>query len=414
MFTVLEIILFLAYIITLFYTIFWLIAFVDYHPDQAAGPKKLPKVSVIVPAYNEESSLEKTALSALLLDYPKRLLEVIIVDDGSTDGTLSIARRIQRSHSNLKVISQENSGKWTAMNAGIAASSGEFVACLDADSTVKPDSLRKMLPYFADHEVAVVLPMLYVDQPKNLLQKVQWYEYVINMFYRKIAGFLNCIHVAPGPFSLYRKQTLLTIGCFKEGHNTEDLEICLRLQNLHYKIVQTTQATAYTESPEKIADLYRQRLRWNLGSTLNILSYKHMLFNARYGDFGIFQLPMIFFATFFAVVILIITLYLSILKPNYDRFVQLKLINFDILTLFKNLKFHYSLLDVDYFRLFIAASFFIISLSLIIMAHRSINKKVTVLGLPALAVFMFWYYIFLGFVRLVVIKDLLLKRRNKW
>lgn len=414
MFTVLEIILLLAYVITLYYTIFWLIAFIDYAPDKAVRPKKLPKVSVIIPAYNEESSLEKTALSALSLDYPGKLLEVIIVDDGSTDRTLGVARRIQRNHQNVKVITQENGGKWKAMNAGIAASSGEFVACLDADSTVKSDSLNNMVPYFADQNVAVVLPMLYVDQPKNLLQKVQWYEYVINMFYRKIASLLNCIHVAPGPFSLYRKKILLAVGCFKEGYSTEDLEICLRLQNMHYKIVQTTEATAFTESPDKIKELYHQRLRWNLGSTLNILSYKHMLFNKRYGDFGIFQLPMIFFATFFAVIILAITFYLSVLKPNYDRFVQLKLINFDIITLFSNLKFHYSFLDLDYFRLFVAVSFFIISASLIIMAHRAINKKVTIFGLPTLAVFMFWYYLFLGYIRLVVIKDLLLKRKNKW
>ncbi len=415
MFTLLEVILFVVYIITLYYTVFWLIAFVDYAPEQPSRQRRLPKVSVIVPAHNEELTLEKTCRSVLALDYPRELLELIIVNDGSTDKTLKIANSIRRSSKRtVKVLSQENMGKWKAMNAGIAASSGEFVACLDADSTIRNDALGKMLPYFSDPEMAVVLPMLYVDSPKNLLQKVQWHEYVINMFYRKVAGFLNCIHVAPGPFSLYRKSVLLEIGGFREGFKTEDLEICMRLQSRHYKIMQTTETEAYTEAPGTLGELYKQRKRWNLGSTLNILSYRGMLFNRKYGDFGVFQLPIIFLATFLASVLLVVTAYLSVLKPLSEKFIQLRLINFDIISYIVNYHPHFSLLDINFFRSFVSISFLCISISVLVMAHRAIKRKVVSHGLLAAVVFMFWYYLFLGYVRLVIIKDLLLGRKNKW
>lgn len=415
MLTVLEVILFAVYIVTLYYTVFWLIAFVDYSPEQPSKSRKLPRVSVIVPAHNEELTLEKTCRSVLALDYPKELLELVIVDDGSTDRTLTVANVIKCSHPGaVKVISQENGGKWRAMNSGIASSSGEFIACLDADSTIKQDALNKMLPYFSEPKVAVVLPMLYVDSPKNLLQKVQWHEYVINMFYRKVAGFLNCIHVAPGPFSLYRKSVLMEIGGFRDGFKTEDLEICMRLQSRHYKIMQTTETEAYTEAPDTFRELYRQRKRWNLGSTLNILSYRWMLFNRKFGDFGVFQLPIIFLATFLAAGLLVVTTYLSVLKPVYEKFMQLKLINFDILSLIKNFHPHFNILDIDVFRLFIGISFMAVSVSVLVMSHRAIKKRVNTHGLPAMLVFMFLYYLFLGYVRLVIIKDLLLGRKNKW
>lgn len=402
------------YIVTLYYTVFWLVAFIDYAPPARVVPRRLPKVSVVIPAYNEEGSLERSARSVLALDYPPNLLELVIVDDGSSDRTLAVAERIMASERRVKVVSQPNGGKWKAMNAGIRASSGGFVACLDADSVVMPDALVKMLPHFSDERVAVVLPMLYVEKPGNLLQKVQWYEYVINMFYRRVAGLLNCIHVTPGPFSVYRRDVLERIGGFREGYATEDLEICLRLQSMHYKIVQVSNAEVLTEAPASFSELYRQRLRWNLGSTLNILSYRRMLFNPRYGDFGVFQLPIIFFATFFAVALLLITFYLSMVKPNVERFIHLWMIDFDLLSLIRSWKFSFSFLDFDYFRLFIALSFFLVSVAFIVMAHRSVKHKVTAQGLPALLAFMFMYYLFLGYVRLVVIKDILLRKRFRW
>ena len=374
------------YIVTLYYTVFWLVAFIDYAPPARGVSRRLPRVSVVIPAYNEEGSLERSARSVLALDYPQNLLELVIVDDGSSDGTLAVAGRIMASDGRVRVVSQPNGGKW-----------------------------KKMLPYFDENKnIAAVCPLLKIKKPSSILQKVQWYEYVINMFYRKVAGLLNCIHVTPGPFSVYRRDVLDRIGGFREGYATEDLEICLRLQSLHYKIVQVSNAEVVTEAPASFSELYRQRLRWNLGSTLNILSYKRMLFNPRYGDFGIFQLPIVFFATFFAVAILLITFYLSMVKPNVERFMHLWLINFDILSLIRSWRFSFSILDFDYFHLFIALSFFLVSAVFIVMAHRSVKHKVTAQGLPALLAFMFVYYIFLGYVRLVVIKDLLLRRKFRW
>src|SRR3989338_2046230 len=411
-----EIVLSMVYFLTLFYTVFLLVAFLEDTPEKKRNLSSKPIVSVIIPAYNEEGVIRETMNSALNLDYPPEKLELIVVNDGSTDETRKIVEDVISENKSKRIIlvNQKNKGKYSALNVGIKIAKGEFFACLDADSIVENNALKKMLPYFENKKTAVVLPLMKIRNPKNIWQKIQHYEYVINMFYKKIMSNLNCVHVAPGPFSIYRTKTAIKEGGFRKGHNTEDLEITLRLQKKNYKIVQLMNVEVLTDSPDNFRNLYRKRNRWNMGSVLNAWDYRKMIFNKKYGDFGLFQMPFVLFAGFFSLTIIILTLALNIIKPLAKALHNLSLVNYDIMTYVRNYRFELNLLDFDYYKIIIFVSVLTISLADFIASHKYCREKLAKHGIIPLFVFMFFYYLLLGIIWLGIVKDLLFKRKTEW
>lgn len=198
-----------AYFISLFFIIFWLLVFFDAGAkDRKKILKQFPSVSVCIPAYNEEKNIAETLKSVLKLDYPRDRIEIIVVNDGSTDSTRNIVENIMRnSKERIRLLSQKNKGKAAAMNNGLGIAKGEFFVSLDANSTVSKDALKKILPYFETEDTAAVLPLIDVKKKKTILQKLQYCEYILNFFYKRLMSNLNCIHVTPGPFSVYRKKS---------------------------------------------------------------------------------------------------------------------------------------------------------------------------------------------------------------
>ncbi len=411
-----DIALSILYVITLFYTVFWLIALLDEKPEKKTKLNTRPFITVAVPAYNEEDTIEETIDSVKNLSYSKQKLEIIVINDGSTDRTRQIVERYiaKNPDLNMILINQKNSGKWVAVNKALARAKGEFFACLDADSIVEKEVLKKMLPYFSEKDIGAVLPMLKIKDPKNLLQKLQWYEYLINMFYKKLLSYLNCIHVTPGPFALYRTGIIKKLDGFKPGHKTEDLEMAMRLQKHHYKIIQLLDVVVYTYPPGDIKNLYSQRKRWNKGSVLNIWDYKKMVFNREYGDFGMFQLPLVLSAGFIALAVVLFILYQNLFKPLVRVFNNMALVNFDILTFIRNINLDFIFLDLDYYRLVIIFVMLFVSVVVLIIAHRYTKEKITKQGIWSLMAFMFLYYIFLGIVWGGIAKDLILRRKERW
>ncbi|MEK6905946.1 MAG: glycosyltransferase family 2 protein [Nanoarchaeota archaeon] len=264
--TFLDVVLFVTYFMLLFLSIFWLL--VLFSPDPEQKNKKLsvfPFFSAIVPAYNEEESITSTLQSLVNLDYPKDKIEIIVVNDGSKDKTKEKVELFIAQHpsNTITLLNQENQGKGKAMNKGLAVARGEYFACLDADSFIAPNGLQAMLPIFEqDQNIAAVCPLLKVKKPQNVLQKVQWYEYVVNMFYKFLNAKLDCIHVTPGPFSVYKTKVIKDLGGYDETTITEDLEIAIRLQKHQYKIVQTFDAVVETMVPTTWKKLFCQRIRW--------------------------------------------------------------------------------------------------------------------------------------------------------
>lgn len=250
-----------------------------------------PRVSVIVPCWNEETTIHRTIESLRALDYPKHCYDIIIVDDGSTDGTWQEILKYEGVEG-ISFFHKENGGKHTAVNFGIDQSTTPFISCLDADSFVAPDALKRIMHTFQEKpDTMAVAPSIIIFKPKNLIQKVQKVEYNMGVYVKKMLSYLGAIHVTPGPFSTFRRSVFDTIGKFKKAHNTEDMEIAYRLQAHHMSIVHTHTAHVYTVAPDTIKKLYKQRVRWIYGFIQNTIDYRHLIFRKTYGNFSYFTLP---------------------------------------------------------------------------------------------------------------------------
>ena len=276
-------------------------------------PKKYPKVSIIVPAYNEADNIANTIENLLKLDYPKDKLEIIVVDDGSKDNTYEIAKKYEKY--GVKVFRKENGGKASALNYGFLRSTGEIIVSLDADSYPERNALKNLVKYFDDPEVMAVTPSVKVENPKNFVQLLQYFEYAFSVTLRKIFGLLDAIYVTPGPFSAYRREFLERYGLFDENNITEDLEMGLRIQKYGFKIRNAIDAVVYTKAPDTFKKLMRQRLRWYLGFIENIINYRHLI--GRPDNLGRIILPS---AVFYAITpaILSLTLIVSYSMTFFD------------------------------------------------------------------------------------------------
>jgi cellulose synthase/poly-beta-1,6-N-acetylglucosamine synthase-like glycosyltransferase len=252
--------------------------------------QEYPGVTIIVPCYNEEKTITGTIDSLLSLDYPKEKLFIIIVDDGSKDSTWQVIQDFTK-NDNIKIFHKENGGKHTAINLGLEKTETEFVGCLDSDSFVDAQALKRIMTYFEDEKTMAVAPSILVDNPKNILQGAQKAEYDMAVYNKKMLAFLGGIHVTPGPFSIFRKKVFDELGPYRKAHNTEDQEIALRMQEHHYKIEHCPDAYVYTVAPNSVKKLYRQRLRWIYGFLRNAMDYRRLLFKKKFGTVAFFTIP---------------------------------------------------------------------------------------------------------------------------
>ena len=232
----------------------------------------------------------KTVFSLLKLNYPKDKLSIFIVDDGSTDKTWNVIQRFSR-NKQIRFLRKENGGKYTALNYALGFIDSELVGCLDADSFVHPEALRRIVSNFEDNETMAVTPSIKVFEPKGILGFVQKAEYMFGIFLRKVLHSLNAIYMTPGPFSIFRRSVFKKIGDYKHAYNTEDIEIALRMQKHNMKISNVHNAFVYTIAPSNIKALYRQRLRWVYGFLKNAIDYREMFFKPQYGHLGMVVLP---------------------------------------------------------------------------------------------------------------------------
>jgi len=259
-------------------------------------PQELPKVSVIVPVYNGVNYLKNCLNSLKNLDYPKNRLEIIVVDDGSTDNSYKEAKKF----SEMKVLKKIHNGKARTINYGLSRAKGEIIGVLDCDSIVEREALKKMVGYFNEKNVGAIVSGIRVYKPKNFLEKFQEIEYMLTLFFRKNFSFVKGLFVTPGVLALYRKNILEEIGKFQDNI-TEDLEIALRILSRGYDIKCVPEARTYTQVPNKFKDLIRQRVRWNYGLISNLRNYT-FLFSRKYKELGLFILPITLFTNFFLVI----------------------------------------------------------------------------------------------------------------
>jgi len=284
--------------ISLYFEVFMLVSFLERSSRKArttetrsARTPYTPSVAIVVPCYNEARSVEATIKSLLNLKYPSALLEIIVVDDGSTDNTLSVARSIVSETARLSVYTKENGGKHTAMNFALAHTQADLIGCLDADSVVAPDALLHIAEVFRNIDVAAVTPGILIKKPETILQYMQDAEYRLSVFNRFTLAALGSAFITPGPFSIFRTAVVRETGGWRHGHSTEDMEMALRMQEAGYLIGNAPGAVVYTGTPRTVPALFRQRVRWTYGFLRNALDYRHMFGNRTYGNLSLIVLP---------------------------------------------------------------------------------------------------------------------------
>ncbi len=410
---------FLGFYFSLLYlTVFLMLALFEYGersaPQTAVKPKEWPTVSVIVPAFNEASTISKVIKSVLNSDYPKSKLEVIVVDDGSTDKTKDIAARFNDNR--VTFLSQRHRGKAAAMNFGLNRAKGSYIACLDADSFVPRKTLKHMMINFHDRSVAAVTPVMTIDKPKTILQKVQNIEYLLTVYTKKILSNLDSIHVAPGPFSIYKASVIRKIGKFDESSLVEDQEIAYRMQHHNYKIVQSEMGKVYTNAPSGLVDLYHQRMRWCKGSWLTFGQYRSMMFNRNYGDFGFFLMPNILFglmSCFFMAVFFTAYFVNPVVQALRHLYITGFYVNigslFNMSEIVGNMLFF-----TDFYKLFIMWAFASMTIFLLLRSHKSLKRRVTLSDALPLVLFLFVYYMFLSLVNIMSAAELVLDGKREW
>ncbi|RMD67093.1 glycosyltransferase family 2 protein [Candidatus Pacearchaeota archaeon] len=374
--------------------------------------KGLPKVSVIIPAYNEEEHIAETIEHVLKLDYPRAKLEVIVVDDGSKDRTYEVAKRFVKK--GVKVFRKRNGGKGGAVNFGIKIASGDVVATLDADSFPERKALLKMLPYFEDKRVMAVTPAMLIHRPKNFIEKIQYAEYLFGVFLRKVLAFVNAIHVTPGPFSLFRREFFEKHGLFDEKNITEDTEIALRMQKHHYKIENALDARVTTVGPSKFRNLVRQRLRWYTGFVNNSLKYKELMNIYEYG----FMALVLIFAYVSVATGFMYVAYISYKNAQSlsNYFNQLYLLGLDALNP-ANLswvEFREGMLNYLSDPLIFLGLLAIVTVFLLMALVKRYSGDKTKL-VPSLTLFVIFYiFLYVSFWGAIFINKVLLRRKVKW
>lgn len=290
---------FLVLLVVRYLVLLWL-GYLHHVEAQAAGlpsdASHLPPVTIIVPAYNEGAVIGAAIKSLLELDYPA--YEVLVVDDGSSDNTREVVAALEGRYGDVTVrlVCKGNGGKATALNTGLALARHDFVLCMDGDSRLAPQTLKVAMRHFSDPRVAAVAGNVKVANRQTLWTRLQALEYIegLNMA-RRAQGFLRVVNIVPGPIGVFRREVLLNLNGYDTDTFAEDADLTLKLLTAGWHLVYDDGAQAWTEAPESLLDLLKQRYRWTRGILQALKKRAAWLVGPRHG-FGIWlSLNLMFF-----------------------------------------------------------------------------------------------------------------------
>ncbi len=405
-----DILIYIVAFVSIYTTAYFFLTLLEHRRDIKKEPKlkKYPSVTIIIPAYNEEMTLAKTTDSVLNLDYPKDKLKIIIVDDGSTDKTPKIGREYAKKP-NVTFLTKENGGKHTALNLALKHCKTKYVGSLDADSFVDSQALKRIMTYFEDDEkIMAVTPSMKIHNPKTILQHIQRTEFLIGILLRKVFSFLESIHVTPGPFTIYKKEFFEKHGYYRKAHQTEDIEIALRIQSKDFRIENCVDAFVYTHGPQKFMPLKKQRIRWYTGFLSNVIDYKE-LFNRRHGTLGLFVLPMSFISVGLVITLGLYSIY-KLIESTYKTIHNYIAINFDLLNMqwFQFEVFYISTKPVA----ILSILGILLSITLLLITKKLSTEQKSVI--KSYAYFFLFYWILFGYWWALSVISKLRKKKVKW
>ncbi|GAA2998582.1 glycosyltransferase [Streptomyces drozdowiczii] len=247
-------------------------------------------VTVLVPAYNEKKCIANTVRSLLASDYP---VEVIVIDDGSTDGTADIVQRMRLP--NVRVVRQRNAGKPAALNNGIAHARNDIIVMMDGDTVFEPSTVRELVQPFGDPRVGAVAGNAKVGNRDSLIGAWQHIEYVMGFnLDRRMYDVLRCMPTIPGAVGAFRREALERVGGISEDTLAEDTDVTMALHRDGWRVVYAENARAWTEAPETVQQLWSQRYRWSYGTMQAIWKHRRAVIEGgASGRFGRVGLPFV-------------------------------------------------------------------------------------------------------------------------
>jgi cellulose synthase/poly-beta-1,6-N-acetylglucosamine synthase-like glycosyltransferase len=244
-----------------------------------AGPF-LPPVSIVVPAHDEAVGIERAVRSLAGSDYPADRFEVIVVDDGSTDGTADIVERLELP--NVRVLRQANQGKPVALNRGAATARHAFIVTVDGDTVFERETLRALVAPFRDPRVGAISGNTKVGNRGGVLGRWQHIEYVMGFnLDRRVYEMLDCMPTVPGAIGAFRRAALIDAGGVSGATLAEDTDVTLAIGRAGWRVVYAEDARAWTEVPSTLRGLWRQRYRWAYGTIQSVWKHRLALLDPR-------------------------------------------------------------------------------------------------------------------------------------
>ncbi|MDQ3017108.1 MAG: glycosyltransferase [Bacteroidota bacterium] len=239
-----------------------------------------------MPAWNEEVGLLPTVKSILKSTYSD--IEIIVVNDGSTDHSdqqmidfISDYKKNPKEGINIIYHYQENQGKGTALNKGIALSTGEIIVTIDADCEVHENALTNFVACFADKSVMAAVGNVKVGNTSSIIGMTQYLEFIFSFYFKKADSFFGSIYIIGGAAGAFRKSIFEKIGTYSDQNITEDIELTVRIQKAGMKIVYASDAIVYTEGASDIIGLKKQRIRWKRGRIDTFIQHRDLFFSKK-------------------------------------------------------------------------------------------------------------------------------------
>ena len=266
----------------------WILLFLL--PKKNQNKKKyFPRLSIILPAHNEEDIIEHTINSIFNSDYPNEK-EIIVVNDGSTDRTGNIVKDISRKFPQVRLFNLKHQGKASSLNFGAKKAKFDTLVFLDADSIIAENTLKELVKPLSNKKIAASSGIIRAKSTKNPLTWFQDFEYSLTSAWRYLCNKINSVSVVPG-FIAIKKQAFDSIGGFSSDTLTEDFDVALNLKKAGYNIAMSPNSIIYTNVPNSFKKLFSQRFRWGRGTFQVVKKHSDMLFSKKFGLLGSYTIP---------------------------------------------------------------------------------------------------------------------------
>jgi cellulose synthase/poly-beta-1,6-N-acetylglucosamine synthase-like glycosyltransferase/spore germination protein YaaH/peptidoglycan/xylan/chitin deacetylase (PgdA/CDA1 family) len=261
-------------------------------PPPRIDPKTGPLVSVLIPCFNEEKVIVSSASRILKSDWSN--IEVLILDDGSTDNTSGVVQAAFAGEPRVRLLRFDNGGKAAALNRGLKEARGSIIVALDADTLFAKDTIGLLARWFEDPRIGAVAGNALVGNRLNIVTRWQALEYVTAQnLERRALDALGAVTVVPGAVGAWRREALEALGGYPGDTLAEDQDLTIAVQRSGWLVDFDPDARAYTEAPDTIGGLLKQRFRWSFGTLQCLWKHRPALFDPRHPVLGFFALPQI-------------------------------------------------------------------------------------------------------------------------